>query len=336
MIKRRSSSSVVIIFPQNEQMKYGRTNAHEYLGRIELKNMLTEFQGIINYFLNNYNLKLMYENTLTKIGNENIESAFYFDTVNNIVTRSCKSNKATTIKIGQNIIISTLYLDSQEKILDFSNFIGLISKVAEKPEWVKEIIFLDDEEQIDLIVENEEKIKELDSLIKVSQNKLDQNDMYKSVLYENGNELVKVVFDMIENMIGCSLTEFMDENHEDFLIKLENVTFIGEIKGVTTNVRSEYISQLDVHYQSYLDNLKDQGVTENVKALLIINHQRNNNITNRSSVHKDQIKLAERNNSLIIDTRELLKMFEQYKLERISSEEIIEKFQTEKGLLFIV
>lgn len=78
------------------------------------------------------------------------------------------------------------------------------------------------------------------------------------MLYENEDELVSVVFNMLENMLDYDLSLFIDQGDEDFSIKLEDVTFIGEIKGATSNVRAEHISQLDVHYQSYLDKLQDK------------------------------------------------------------------------------
>ena len=62
-------------------------------------------------------------------------------------------------------------------------------------------------------------------------------------MYTNGEQLVEVVFDILESFFSYSLSEFKDEKKEDFLIKLDSVTFIGEIKGITSNVKSEHVSQ---------------------------------------------------------------------------------------------
>ena len=53
---------------------------------------------------------------------------------------------------------------------------------------------------------------------------------------------------------------------EDFLIKLPSCTFIGEIKGVTSNVKYEHISQIELHYRGYLDLLAERK--ENNSSLL--------------------------------------------------------------------
>ena len=96
---------------------------------------------------------------------------------------------------------------------------------------------------------------------------------FKSILYENGDSLVRVVFDILEQVMNYSLAGFIDEKKEDFKIALPDITFIGEIKGITSNVRSEHISQLDVHCQSYIDDLDEEGKSENVKGIVVFDHR---------------------------------------------------------------
>ena len=66
----------------------------------------------------------------------------------------------------------------------------------------------------------------------------------KSVLYTNGDELVQVVFEILEELLGCDLSQFVDLKKEDFLFTIEDTTFIGEIKGVNSNVKNPNITQL--------------------------------------------------------------------------------------------
>ena len=72
-------------------------------------------------------------------------------------------------------------------------------------------------------------------------------------------------------------------------------------------VANKNVSQLDVHVQSYLDKLQEEGKEENVKGLLIVNHQRNKPLKDRQEVHEHQRNLVTRNGSLIIETQTLLK-----------------------------
>lgn len=158
---------------------------------------------------------------------------------------------------------------------------------------------------------------------------------YKSILYTNEDELVQVVMSILDELLDYDSSDFVDEKREDFLIKKENITFIGEIKGVSSAIANKNVSQLDVHVQSYLDNLQEEGIEEKVKGLLIINHQRNKPIEKRQEVHEHQINLAKRNGSLIIETQTLLKIFEKYKLGKITKEECKKLFENNVGLLEI-
>lgn len=156
-------------------------------------------------------------------------------------------------------------------------------------------------------------------------------DRYKSVLYTSGDELVEVIFEILEKMLGCDLSEFTDKKKEDFKFMINDKVFIGEIKGVTPNVKKANVSQLDVHVQEHLDDNDEES--KNIIALLIINHQRNKPISAREGVNNEVIKLAERNGSLIVETITLLKLFEQYLLGKKSRDECIDTLANTTGLL---
>jgi hypothetical protein len=169
--------------------------------------------------------------------------------------------------------------------------------------------------------------------INESNSGLEKNDSLKSILYTNGDDLVYVVFKILEDLLSCDLSELVDDKKEDFIIRKINVSFIGEIKGVTSNVKSEHISQLDVHLQMYKDKIDEETKIENVKSLLIINHQRNKKLSSRVPVHKNQIKLSKRNNSLIIETYTLLKLYEKFIDNKVKSDTVINLFTNLNGLL---
>ena len=160
---------------------------------------------------------------------------------------------------------------------------------------------------------------------------INQNKRYKSVLYTSGDELVEVIFEILEKMLGCDLSEFTDKKKEDFKFMINDKVFIGEIKGVTPNVKKANVSQLDVHVQEHLDDNDEES--KNIIALLIINHQRNKPISAREGVNDEVIKLAERNGSLIVETITLLKLFEQYLLGKKSRDECIDTLANTTGLL---
>lgn len=189
----------------------------------------------------------------------------------------------------------------------------------------------DDIQQLDLIRENKEKIQLAENEINKAKKAMDQNNRYKSILYTTGDELVEVVLEILGQLLNYDFSQFEDKKNEDFLAEIGDDVFIGEIKGVNHNVKSENISQLDVHYQRYLEDNEKEA--ENVHALLIMNYQKNKPIADREPVHEKQVALAVRNGSLIIDTYMLLKLFEKFKRNEISSEDCRNILKSKVGIL---
>lgn len=90
-----------------------------------------------------------------------------------------------------------------------------------------------------------------------------------------------------------------------------------------------------MHYQGYLD--AHEGFIENrIKAILIINHQRNKPVYIREPINNKQIELAVRNKSIIVETLTLLRMFEKYKNEELTTAECLRMFSENTGLLTLI
>ena len=161
-----------------------------------------------------------------------------------------------------------------------------------------------------------------------------KNLKFKSILYSNGDELVEVVVEILQEILDVDMSSFKDVKKEDFLIKKDNMTFIGEIKGINSNVKNSNISQLENHYHNYVDELVE-GTQEKVKQILIINPLRGTDVNNREPIHKTQIDLAIRNKCLIIETKVLLSLFERYKKGTYKTEDINLMFTEKIGLLLV-
>lgn len=335
MIQHCKNTKILILYPQNVVYRYNYYNGdyHEFS---DLKDMLESLYMIlkkIHLFLNN--IYLIYENTKTNVNGKKLYASFSFTEFGDgVLLRSEISQKPTAIILGDNIILSTLNINNNEELICLLIELKLIQNKQSRPSWMEEIKMFDDNDQLKIIDDNNNTIKLANSNIFDAQRKIDKNDEFKSILYTSGGELVKVVFEILATMLGCDLSEFNDEKKEDFLFEIDGFMFIGEIKGVNHNVKSENISQLDVHYQGYLEENEDIS-EDQIKALLIINHQRNKPLNARESVHEQQINLACRNGSLIIETITLLKLFEKYLSGTLTREKCIELLKANEGLLTI-
>lgn len=336
MINSSRNAYVVIILPQNEVLYYNKYDK-KYLYSAELKDILYSLQndilsGLFDPFIG---ISLTYENTRSNVGSMEYAAAFYFKGNAfweiEFVISSIKSKKATVMRKNRTYM-TTLKIVNTDGLMNFLDGIGILEKEEAAPEWISEIKMFDDIEQETKISEWQNKVEKIQSDIECSQNKLADNMRLKSILYTSGDRLVEVVFEILEELMGCDLSGFVDNKKEDFLFEIDDNVFIGEIKGVRHNVKNENISQLDVHFQGYLDEHEEKD-PNSVKALLIMNHQNNKAPEEREPVKDTQINLAKRNASLIIETAVLLKLLEEYRSGKKTREMIINMIANSKGLL---
>ena len=133
--------------------------------------------------------------------------------------------------------------------------------------------------------------------------------------------------------IIASFIMFLLKKLGDFLFKKDSITYIGEIKGVTSNVKYENISQLEVHYSKYLDKLQENGITEQIKKVLIMNYERTKDIMLRDEINKMQIDLAVKNDKLIIDSKTLLTIYERILQVKITKNQVVDYIKNSSGIV---
>jgi len=332
MIENSKKSKVLVCLPQNAIIHcslYGEKNDYE------IKNVLKTFYNILKGLLPIDEIKLFYENNKTKINELYGQSAFGFINGGNYneLTKST-SEKLTTISKDNLIITSINLIDNMNcpLLLNYLRMIGIIQEKEEIPDWVRKYIFFDDEQQMQNVEKSKEQIKKEKEKIEKANIILDKNLRYKSILYTNSDELVEVVFEILEDLFDISLKEFKDEKKEDFNFKKDGITYIGEIKGVTSNVKNEHISQLDEHYSKYLDVLQEEGKTESIRKLLIINYERNRDVNERNEIHIMQDEMAKKRDTLILDTLSLLKIYELFLSKKSNKKTIIEYINNTLGI----
>ena len=337
MINDSIKTKIVYVYPQDGYYRYFKSN-HSFTKSLRIKDLITNVNSQQDYCecfpIYESHKDIVFEPTVTSVNGTEYSSSFRFThIIDTVVTESDGSKKVTTIRSEKGRIFTTL--DICCSVNSLMNFIEAIFKeesLSDVPDWVREFEFGSDKELKATIEASQKQISDLQMKIDNAEKELNDNNRIKSILASNGESLVEVVFEILEKVLDCDLSDFVDKSKEDFRVEKESIVFIGEIKGITSNVKNKNVSQLDVHYQSYLDELED-GETKDVKAILIINHSRNRKIDERDPVNEQQIELAKRNGSLIIETITLLKLFEFYLNKKITSEECIKLFASKTGLL---
>lgn len=338
MVDSKRRAIVIYVMPQNISYYHYTNNPHSQTVT-PIKNNLPDFHAsTISSAIpkNSEMVPIVFENTRTTLKGFEYEADFYLPADHDIITASDHSEKPTTIKISPETYATTLDVTKTSAALKhFIHSLFVKQNHEDAPSWISDINFNDDEAQASIIKQSNADIEAAKAKIFAAEAKLKENARYKSILYTNGDELVDVVFDILEKLLNYDLSQFEDKKKEDFLVKTTACTFIGEIKGVTSNVKFEHISQVELHYRSYLDTLEENGKTETVKQLLIMNPFRTKPLSSRDPVHTSQIELATRNGCLIIETKTLLRLFEKFCSGSVSAEQCIQVFSNKIGLLNI-
>ena len=334
MLINSKKSKNIICLPQNVKyhcIPYGQNKYYQ------LKDKIPVLMDILKQLIPIEDIEIVYENSVTEINSTIINSAFYIKNENyRKLTYSKDSEKTTTISCNDNLIITTLDLIEGKEpaiLFDYLNEIGLIKEKVEFPDWLYKYNFHDDETQKSNIEEAKEQIRIQKEIINQADKKIQDNMRYKSILYNNSDALVEVVFEILEFIFDISLDEFNDEKKEDFLFKKDAITYIGEIKGVTSNIKYEHISQLEVHYSKYLDKLQESNTTEEIKKILIMNYERTKDINTRDEINQMQIDLAIKNETLIIDTKTLLTLYERLLQGKITKDKVINYIKANSGII---
>ncbi|NMA17676.1 MAG: hypothetical protein GX939_02805 [Clostridiaceae bacterium] len=226
--------------------------------------------------------------------------------------------------------INNLSCDGLVKLLEMASEIKKPSD--EEPVWMEGVIMFDDNKQNEIISIQQGVIEDAQKLINEAQKKLDENKWYKSALYKADEDLVEVVTDILEILFEEDMNDFVDRRKEDQRLIIDGKTYLFEIKGTSSNVRRDNLSQLENHKQIYIVNEEVDATT--VKGILVINPLRKKKLAEREPVHFNEISLAERYDLLIITTETLLKLLEMKFSGAISKEEVI-AMMDKSGLLSI-
>ena len=333
---KNTDRPTIVFLPQNYTYYYDRLSSGKYYYNEPLKDVIDEvcYSTINNCILDGVNLhhfELFFENSKTIISNTEVNATFSISSNGKGLTFSKASNNKTTIQLSKNCFLSSLNL-SELNIDDYLNEIGLVKESIDIPEWVKDYSFFDDNVLQKALDQKEKQLALVEESIKEIKQKIDSNLRYKSILVDTGDGLVKTCFEMLQEILECDLSKYVDEKKADFIIKKESITFVGEIKGISSNVKRGNISQVQRHCADYQDKLDEDEKTENVKGLLIITYQREKALNDREPIHVNVIEDAKKNDILIVTTDEFLKLFEQFLKGEKTSTEKTEEFKSQTGL----
>lgn len=322
MIINSKKSNFLFIYPEN--IKFTTRSAYNKYEK-PIKDITSQVSELFGQLNKELNLDFYFERTDTKLSDTvRISADFYFPERDDfeILLQSIDSDKVTCCK-KDNLFLTTLDIRTDEELQLFLEKIGLkATSNAVAPDWMNKVMLFDDVEQLKNIEENVVQIKSCQESIAESNDKLSENSRFKSILYTSGDELVDVVKDIFSKIFDVDFSEFKDKKKEDFIFTFNNKIFIGEIKGVNQNIKTTNLAQLDLHFTNFIEERGDDLDENNIHKLLVMNHQKDKDLKSRIPVDQQQIDMAKNKyESLIIETVELLEMYDKFTREEMTQEE---------------
>lgn len=341
-ISRSKKTNIIILFPQNIYFHYAQSYSssarqYKYTESKKIKDIKEDFISIITkYLINMDNIRINYGKTYTKINNVRYEADFSFvNMVDSNVRMRAENNNDVTVIDKNGILITTLKMNSEEEVMNFLQkyFIDCFNKYDKQPEWLSDINFFTDSDCKKEILNIDKKIEELKTNRIQYEEILENNLKYKSILYESGNTLSNQINNMLSEIFEYDNSDFEDTYEEDGRVKLEDITFIIETKGLNNEISGHNVSDACNHLIVYEDMLEQGNIIEDAKCLFIVTYERNKKPHDRVDI-KDRIeKIAKANNTLIIDTRVFLDIFEDFLNDKLDKDEIKEIFKNNIGIL---
>ena len=333
------NTKIAIFFPQNHYFRYDYSiSSKSFRKTSQLKSIKEKVNDFISKYIYEPLPKFNYEKGITKIDAEIYNSDFYFDEKERIIACE-KSKKNNTMRLADRIIITTLNIfetpvnkEIEKRLFVFLNKIGFLEKTETIPQWIENISFHDDYIYKENIDKCNDEIKQLNIVINENKEKLNNNSKYKSILYSSGNPLSEQINKMLIEIFGLD-DKFTDVYEEDFNFKFGNITFIVETKGLNNEVSGQNVSDAYNHLVIYDDKLENDSVEEETKCLFFVANERFKKPQERSRIKDRQITIARRNKTLIIETTTFYKLFEDFKKQEITAEDIFNMFSQDTGLL---
>lgn len=328
MIESSKKTRFVFVLPYNIVFEYSKPYS-EYGKKIKLRDNISGIKTILSAVID-VDYSIEYMPNKTPIGGYTALSDFYFTNIPNESVKTMKSLDSEKIVAFEktNNIYTTLNVLTPELLLPFVDLYSKEQK-ADFPSWFDQITFNNDGTIKKLIQTKESEIEEAQQIIKKQYAQLDKNNYYKSILFESGDNLVEIVFDILKQLIGKDLSTFVDIKKEDFNYLLDGVYYVGEIKGVSENVKRKHLSELEDNKQDFID----RNSLPFAKGLLIINHQRNKAPADREEVYPDQIAYAKKDELLIIESTTLLEIYECFLKKKLDIDKFKNALRDTTGIL---
>mgnify|MGYP000855733977 CR=1 FL=1 len=342
-IGNSSKTKFLYILPPNIYFKTyydGRNSmsSEEFLIERQLKDIITDLVYNLEKVIP-IGIDLYYEKTHTNLSGIRLSADFYLDSEMGEnyydgynspedMVYSEGSEKLVFVSYGRNSLTTLQATNNDELSVLIQNMMD--ESEEKEPDWFQELQFFDDSKQSEVIQIENKKIEESKDKIKISKEIIRENKRFESILFKSGSELEVILTEMLEIMCDVQ-SEFEDRKNEDYSFEKNGIHYIFEFKGLTKDVKKSNISQLVTHGHIYEET--KEVVPDVIKKIIIVNRFKDIKPEERLPVSNNVIEVAcnAANNVLIIDSFIFLKMFEQFKTGKLSSEDILSRFR-EVGL----
>jgi hypothetical protein len=195
-----------------------------------------------------------------------------------------------------------------------------------KPIWMNKYELPNASELSDSIKVKKEKSKKLQTEIKALEAKIEKENEFQKLLYENGTELEQIVMKALMEL-GCELLDTTEGNNEDLqMLDPEGDKWIIEVKGRKGNLKRDDIRQLDEWVRNVMLDNEWQGF-----GLIIGNYQMEKSPDDREGIISDREQDAlDRFNYSVLTTTEIFQMIVQKQKDEYDPYLVWKKLKTKR------
>lgn len=341
MILQSNKSKCIILLPQNCSYSYyfdydSRVKARRYKHNKPLKDFIKDFSDSPIGDLFPLPLPICFGESKTILFGRELHSEFSFSTPIYPPIKPLLTSNASTVsavRISETFAATTLQINNND---DLSAVIDAVFPIkvqpACAPDWLDEVEFHDEAAQRARIKEIDEKM----ILLQVEKDKikgiLSDYQEIKSVLCSKDFDLENKARHLLAKIAEVD-EDFTDNKEEDFNFSYDDTLFLIEIKGSNGGLKRQHVSKTYDHVQIKADAMEDEGDSSTLKGVLVFAPQIELAPADRDPFPETQIKIARKNEIAVLSTETLLRCYEAYMENRLTSNSFKETLRQTSGLV---
>lgn len=311
----------VVVLPQDLNFRYHYlpNTAYKYSKNISLSRILPTLTNLIEPLLP-IPVPIVPANGESRYGDEVFVNAFALGgdfPEGNILSRTALGD-VTTVALGERFYVTGFLLENARDLFAFLQGleghtlaavpVGAARQEAKAlPAWLDEVPFFDDGIQLEIIRKAQAEIAQAEQV-------LAEHRQEKALLAADGERFFELVFDTFQKVTGIALNHItaMQKGKGFFDVYYQGEVYLVDVFSSESGFDSRMILVAKKHYQEYLKH-HPKAKNFHIHRILLVNTQCHLPVKERKSPAIHLVQQAEEEGLTLVDSYNLLRLYEQVK-----------------------